>query len=104
MINRAGEKIYSLEVENVICDNPKVLEVAVVGVSDTIMGEEVKACIALKPGEQATEEEIKKFCSERLADYKVPKFVEFMNDLPRNPAGKVNKPELRYIPYHSFPK
>lgn len=98
MINRGGEKIYSLEVENVICDNPKVLEVAVVGVPDTVMGEVVKACITLKPGEKATEEEIKKFCAERLADYKVPKFVEFMDALPRNPAGKVSKPELRYVP------
>jgi long-chain acyl-CoA synthetase len=98
MINRAGEKIYSLEVENVICDNPKVLEVAVVGVPDPVMGEIVKACIALKPGETGTEEEIKKFCAERLADYKVPKFVEIMETLPRNPAGKVSKPELRYVP------
>ena len=98
MINRGGEKIYSLEVENVICDNPKVLEVAVVGVPDAVMGEVVKACITLKPGEKATEEEIKKFCTERLADYKVPKFVEFMDVLPRNPAGKVSKPELRYVP------
>jgi long-chain acyl-CoA synthetase len=97
MINRGGEKIYSLEVENVICDNPKVLEVAVVGVPDTVMGEVVKACITLKPGEKATEEEIKKFCAERLVDYKVPKFVEFMDVLPRNPAGKVSKPELRYV-------
>jgi len=98
MINRGGEKIYSLEVENVIGDNPKVLEVAVVGVPDSVMGEVVKACIALKPGEKATEEEIKKFCMERLADYKIPKFVEFMDGLPRNPAGKVSKPDLRYIP------
>jgi acyl-CoA synthetase (AMP-forming)/AMP-acid ligase II len=98
MINRGGEKIYSLEVENVIGDNPKVLEVAVVGVPDTVMGEVVKACITMKPGEKATEEEIKKFCAERLADYKVPKFVEFMDALPRNPAGKVSKPELRYAP------
>jgi len=74
------------------------LEVAVVGIPDAIMGEVVKACIALKPGENATPEEIKKFCAERLADYKVPKFSEFMDCLPRNPAGKVNKPELRYIP------
>jgi long-chain acyl-CoA synthetase len=98
MINRGGEKIYSLEVENVICDNPNVLEVAVVGVPDRVMGEVVKACIALKPGAKATEEDIKKFCTERLADYKVPKFLEFMDNLPRNPAGKVNKPELRYVP------
>ncbi|MGZ3534250.1 MAG: class I adenylate-forming enzyme family protein [Thermodesulfobacteriota bacterium] len=99
MINRGGEKIYSLEVENVICDNPKVLEVAVVGVPDTVMGEVVKACITLKPGDKATEEEIKKFCSERLADFKIPKYVEFMDILPRNPAGKVSKPELRYVPH-----
>jgi long-chain acyl-CoA synthetase len=98
MINRGGEKIYSLEVENVICDNPKILEVAVVGVPDKVMGEVVKACIALKPGEKATEAEIKTFCAERLADYKVPKFVEFMESLPRNPAGKVSKPELRNVP------
>jgi len=101
MINRGGEKIYSLEVENVICDNPKILEVAVVGVPDKVMGEVVKACIALKPGEKATVEEIKTFCAERLADYKVPKFVEFMDSLPRNPAGKVSKPELRNVPARS---
>jgi long-chain acyl-CoA synthetase len=98
MINRGGEKIYSLEVENVICDYPKVLEVAVVGVPDKVMGEAVKACIVLKDGEHATQEEIRHFCEERLADYKVPKFVEFVESLPRNPAGKVIKPELRYVP------
>jgi acyl-CoA synthetase (AMP-forming)/AMP-acid ligase II len=98
MINRGGEKIYSLEVENVIGDHPKVMEAAVVGVPDPVMGEVVKACIALKPGEHATGEEIKKFCSGRLADYKVPKFVEFLDVLPRNPAGKVDKPGLRYTP------
>ena len=98
MINRSGEKIYSQEVENVICDYLKVLEVAVVGVPDPVTGEVVKACIALKPGEKATDEDIKGFCRERLADYKVPKFVEFMESLPRNPAGKVNKLALRYVP------
>jgi len=98
MINRGGEKIYSLEVENVICDNRKVLEAAAVGVPDAVMGEVVKICIALKEGENATEEEIRKHCADRLADYKVPKFVEFMDALPRNPAGKVDKSELRRIP------
>jgi len=58
----------------------------------------VKACIALKPGEAATEDEIRQFCAQRLADYKVPKYVEFMEQLPRNPAGKVTKPDLRYAP------
>ena len=98
MINRGGEKIFSLEVENLIFNYPKVLEVAVVGVPDSVLGEAVKAVIALKEGETATEEEIKKFCAEHLADYKVPKFVEFVASLPRNPAGKVVKAELRYVP------
>ena len=98
MINRGGEKIYCLEVENVIMNCPKVLEVAVVGVPDRVLGEQVKACVALKPGESADEEEIKDYCIAALADYKVPKFVEFVESLPRNPGGKVIKADLRYVP------
>ena len=97
MINRGGEKIWSLEVENVLYRNPKVLEAVAVGVPDPIFGEEVKAVIVLKPGEQATPEEIQEFCSRYLAKYKVPKYVEFRDILPRNPAGKVMKENLRYI-------
>lgn len=96
MINRGGEKIFSLEVENLIFSYPKVLEVAVVGVPDSVLGEAVKAVIALKPGESATQEEIRRFCAQHLADYKVPKFVEFVASLPRSPTGKVVKAELRY--------
>jgi len=95
MINRGGEKIWSLEVENVLYRNPKVLEAVVVGVPDAIFGEEVKAVIALKPGEKAAPEEIQEFCSRYLAKFKVPKFVEFRDALPRNPAGKVVKGELK---------
>jgi long-chain acyl-CoA synthetase len=98
MINRGGEKIYCLEVENVIMNCPKVLEVAVVGVPDRVLGEQVKACVALKAGESADEEEIKDYCIAALADYKVPKFVEFVESLPRNPGGKVIKADLRYVP------
>jgi acyl-CoA synthetase (AMP-forming)/AMP-acid ligase II len=97
MINRGGEKIYSLEVENIISRYPKVLEVAVVAVPDNNLGEAVKAAIVLRPGMTADEEEIKKFCSEHLADYKVPKYIEFLESLPRNPAGKVVKRDLKYI-------
>ncbi len=95
MINRGGEKIWSLEVENVLYRNPKVLEAAVVGVPDPIFGEEVKAVIVLRPGEEATPEEIQEFCSRYLAKFKIPKFVEFRSHLPRNPAGKVIKGELK---------
>jgi acyl-CoA synthetase (AMP-forming)/AMP-acid ligase II len=97
MINRGGEKIFSLEVENVISRHPKVLELAVVGVPDKFLGEAVKVAIVLRPGYNADEEEIKNFCSKHLADYKVPKYVEFLEALPRNAAGKVIKGDLRYV-------
>jgi len=95
MINRGGEKIWSLEVENVLYRNSKILEAVAVGVPDTIFGEEVKAVVVLKPDEKATIEEIQEFCSQFLAKYKVPKYVEFRESLPRNPAGKVMKGELK---------
>lgn len=95
MINRGGENIYSIEVENVLYRNPKVLEVAVVGVPDPVFGEQVKAVLVLKPGEQATPEEIQEFCGKYLAYYKVPKYVEIRQALPRNPAGKIIKGELK---------
>jgi len=95
MIIRGGENIYSIEVENVLYRNPKVLEAAVVGVTDPVFGEQVKAALVLKSGEQATIEEIQEFCGKYLARYKVPKYVEFRESLPRNPAGKVIKAQLK---------
>lgn len=95
MIIRGGENIYSVEVENVLYQNPKVLETAVVGVPDPVFGEQVKAVLVLKPGETAIPEEIQEFCAKHLAYYKVPKYVEFREALPRNPAGKVIKDRLR---------
>jgi len=95
MINRGGEKIFSLEVENVLYKHPGVMEAAVIGVPDKIFGEQVKAFIVAKPGVQLTEEEVKNYCSRNLADYKVPKYVEFLNEMPRNPGGKVMKQALK---------
>jgi acyl-CoA synthetase (AMP-forming)/AMP-acid ligase II len=96
MIIRGGENIYCVEVENVLYAFPKTLEAAVVGVPDRIFGEQVKAYVVLKEGESASEEEIRAFCAEHLARYKVPKFVEFLESaLPRNPGGKVRKDLLR---------
>jgi long-chain acyl-CoA synthetase len=82
-------------VENVLYQNPKVSEAAVVGVPDKIFGEKVKAFVVLREGEKATVEELKQFCSKKLADYKIPEFVEFVRELPRNPSGKVEKKKLR---------
>jgi long-chain acyl-CoA synthetase len=96
MIIRGGENIYSIEVENVLYAFPKILEAAVVGIPDPIFGEQVKAFVVLKEGERATEQEIREFCSQHLADYKVPKVIEILKEpLPRNPGGKVRKDVLR---------
>ncbi len=95
MINRGGEKIYSIEVENALYAYPKILEAAVYGIPDEVFGEQVKAAVVLKPGESATAKEIEAFCAGRLADYKVPREILFLEELPRNPAGKVVKGVLR---------
>jgi len=95
MIIRGGENIYSVEVENMLYRHSAVLEAAVIGVPDPIMGEEVKAFVVLRENTSCAEEEIREFCCEHLADFKVPKFVEFMDALPRTPAGKIKKKALR---------
>jgi long-chain acyl-CoA synthetase len=95
MINRGGENIYSVEVENAICRNPKVAETAVIGVPDTAFGEVVKAYVILRNGERMTADELQEHCKQHLADYKIPKYVEFVGDLPRNQTGKIMKKALR---------
>ena len=96
IIIRGGENIYSVEVENVLYAFPKILEAAVVGVPDQIFGEQVKAFVVLKEGQETTEEAVRKFCEDNLADYKVPKYIQFIDEpLPRNPGGKVKKEVLR---------
>jgi long-chain acyl-CoA synthetase len=96
MIIRAGENVYCVEVENVLFDHPDVIDAAVVGVPHKMLGEEVKAVVQLRPGSTATEAEIRAFCREHLADFKVPEYVEIRSEpLPRNPAGKVLKSVLR---------
>lgn len=95
MINRGGEKIFSIEVENVLYSHPKVMEASVVGVPDSVFGEQVKAVIVVKPGMALTEEEVRSYVALKLADYKVPKYVSFMEELPRNPGGKVIKSGLK---------
>jgi fatty-acyl-CoA synthase len=95
MIISGGENIYPAEVEEVLFTHPKVLECAVIGVHDEEWGESVKAVIVCKEAGSMTEEEVVEFCKEHLASYKKPKSVEFMDALPRNPAGKVLKTVLR---------
>jgi long-chain acyl-CoA synthetase len=81
-------------VEEAIAANPKVLEVGVAGIPDPYRGETVKAWIVLKPGQQTTPEEIKAWCKERLAPYKVPTHYEFRAELPKTTVGKILRREL----------
>lgn len=95
MINRAGENIYPVELEETLHRHPKIAESAVIGVPDDYWGEIVKAYIVLKPGETADSGEIIEFCRENLASYKKPEIVEFIDELPKNALGKVLKNVLR---------
>jgi len=95
MINRAGFKVYCSEVEDVLAGHPAVVEGAVVGVPDAVLGEMVHAYLFLD-GRAADADEIKRFCAARLSDYKVPDMVTFIeHPLPRNANGKVLKNVLR---------
>lgn len=95
MFISGGENVYPAEVENVLFSNPAVAEAAIIGVKDEKWGEVGRAIVALKPNQTLTEQEVIDFCKERLAKYKVPKSVVFINALPRNAAGKVLKTDLR---------
>jgi fatty-acyl-CoA synthase len=95
MFISGGENVYPAEVENAIYEIPEVGEAAVIGLADAKWGEVGCAVVALKPGKAATEESIIAFLKSRLAKYKVPRKVEFIDALPRNAAGKVLKNELR---------
>lgn len=94
LIIRGGQNIYPREVETVIAKIPGILDVAVLGVPEAIMGERVKAVVVLEEGAEVSVEEIRAFCAEHLADYKVPRVVEFAEKLPRNSTGKVLKSQL----------
>jgi len=95
MILSGSENIYPAEVENALMQHPAVADGAVIGVPDEKWGEAVKACVVLKPGAAATQEEIIGFMRERIAHYKCPRSVDFMAAIPRNPTGKILKRVLR---------
>jgi long-chain acyl-CoA synthetase len=96
MVNRGGENVYCVEVENALSAHPAVFEVAVVGVPDKMMGEKVGAAVVLKPGANADAAEIMQFAKEHLADFKVPQYLVLRSEtLPRNPGGKILKKQLR---------
>ena len=95
MIISGGENIYPREIEEVIIQHPAVREVAVIGVPDPKWGEAVKAVVSLMPGETITENELIMYCQNNIASYKKPKFVDIVDELPKNNYGKILKRELR---------
>jgi long-chain acyl-CoA synthetase len=98
MIITGGENVYPKETEDVLYEHPAVMECAVVSKPDEKWGEIVHAAVVLKEGETASEAELIKHCREKLAGYKCPKSVEFMNELPKSPVGKILRKEVR-APY-----
>jgi long-chain acyl-CoA synthetase len=95
MIISGGSNIYPREVEETILEHSAVQEVAVIGVPDPLWGESVKAVVVPKPGAKLTDQEIIAFCRGRIASYKKPRSVEFVESIPKNAYGKVVKREIR---------
>ncbi len=95
VIRRRGENVSSLEVENVINAHPKVLESAVIGVPSEFQDDEVKAFVIPKPNETLDPLDLIAWCKERLAYFKIPRFIEFRTELPKTPTHRVQKYKLR---------
>jgi long-chain acyl-CoA synthetase len=97
MIIRGGENIYPREIDEVLYQHPQISAAAVIGVPDELYGEEVAAVVVLKPNAKTSEREVIDFCKARLADYKCPKTVRFVDDIPKGPTGKLLKRELQQM-------
>jgi len=95
MINAGGYKVWPREVEDVLYTHPRVKEAAVVGIPDEYRGETVKAFVALKEGNAVSESDLISYCKERMADYKYPRQVEFLDEVPKTATGKFLRRELR---------
>ncbi len=94
MIIRGGENIYPREIDEVLYQHPAVAAAATIGIPDQLYGEEVAAFVVMKDGSKVSEEELISYCSEKLADYKCPKSIRIVKDIPKGPTGKLLKREL----------
>ncbi len=95
MVISGGFNIYPREVDEILFAHPKIKEACAIGVPDSYSGERVKAFVVLKDGEEATSDEIIEYCRERMARYKVPKYVEFCGELPKSAVGKILRRQLK---------
>jgi long-chain acyl-CoA synthetase len=94
MIIRGGYNVYPREIEEVLYEHPAVREAAVLGIPDAKWGEEVGAAVALKEGEQVSEEELRAYVKDQVASYKYPRTIWFVDELPKGPTGKILKREI----------
>jgi long-chain acyl-CoA synthetase len=94
LIKPGGYQVWPREVEEVITEHPKVLECGVAGIPDASRGETVKAWVVMKPGQTMTPDDVRAWCKERLAPFKVPTAVEFRPELPKTTVGKILRREL----------
>jgi acyl-CoA synthetase (AMP-forming)/AMP-acid ligase II len=95
MIITGGENVYPAEIEKVLNDHASIRESSAIGIPHPIWGEAIAAIVVLNEGQTMTEAEVIQYCKGKIAGYKVPKSVYFLPEMPRNPAGKISKPELR---------
>jgi long-chain acyl-CoA synthetase len=94
LIKTSGYQVWPREIEEVLSQHAAIAEVGVAGVPDSLRGEAVKAWVVLRAGQQATDEELRKFCREQLAPFKVPQAIEFRTELPKSLVGKILRREL----------
>ena len=97
MVIRGGENIYPREIEEFLYTHPAISDVQVIGVPDKKYGEELMAWIKLKKGTSATPEEIKAFCDGKIARFKIPKYIKFVDEFPMTVSGKIQKYKMRDI-------
>ena len=95
MIKRGGENISCIEIENILSSHPKIQDVVVIGIKDSIRDEAIKAFVVINKGEELSETEFFEFCEHNMAQFKVPSFMEIRADLPRNCSGKIIKKHLK---------
>ena len=95
MINVGGEKVFPSEVEDIMLTNPQIKDLVIIGLPDELKGEAPKAFIELKKGESATEDDIRAFCKTRMAPYKIPSWIEFVDEIPRSASGKALRRVLK---------
>jgi long-chain acyl-CoA synthetase len=97
IIIKRGENIAPKEIDDVLYKHPEVMDAAAVGIPDEAFGEDILACVVLKAGCRVTEEELSIYCKEHLGEFKSPRVIKIMSDLPKGPSGKIQRLKLRDV-------